>query len=52
MASKTCARQSPKQSCKANYLPFVCGASQYALLPKPELLPTVLLDRLRRLVGY
>ena len=36
----------------ANYLPFVFGASQYALLPKPELLPTVLLDWLRRLVGH
>ena len=36
----------------ANYLPFVCGASQYALLPKPELLPTVLLDWLRRWLGY
>jgi nitric oxide reductase NorD protein len=36
----------------ANYLPFVFGASQYALLPKPELLPSVLLDWLRRLVGH
>lgn len=36
----------------ANYLPFVFGASQYALLPKPELLPTVLLDWLRRLIGH
>ncbi|MEO5810609.1 MAG: VWA domain-containing protein [Rhodanobacter sp.] len=36
----------------ANYLPFVFGANQYALLPKPELLPTVLLDWLRRLVGH
>ena len=36
----------------ANYLPYVYGASQYALLPKPELLPTVLLDWLRRLVGH
>jgi nitric oxide reductase NorD protein len=36
----------------ANYLPYVFGASQYALLPKPELLPTVLLDWLRRLVGH
>lgn len=35
----------------ANYLPFVFGASQYALLPKPELLPTVLLQWLRRLLG-
>ncbi len=36
----------------ANYLPFVFGASQYALLPRPDLLPTVLLDWLRRLVGH
>jgi nitric oxide reductase NorD protein len=36
----------------ADYLPFVFGTSQYALLPKPELLPTVLLDWLRRLVGH
>lgn len=36
----------------ANYLPYVFGASQYALLPKPELLPTVLLDWLRRLLGH
>lgn len=35
----------------ANYLPAVFGSHQYALLPKPELLPTVLLDWLRRLVG-
>lgn len=35
----------------ASYLPLVFGAGQYALLPKPELLPTVLLDWLRRLVG-
>lgn len=35
----------------ANYLPAVFGPHQYALLPKPELLPTVLLDWLRRLVG-
>lgn len=36
----------------ANYLPRVFGAHQYALLPKPELLPTVLLDWLRRLLGH
>jgi nitric oxide reductase NorD protein len=36
----------------ANYLPLVFGAGQYALLPKPERLPTVLLDWLRRLVGH
>ncbi len=36
----------------ANYLPRVFGAHQYALLPKPELLPTVLLDWLRRLIGH
>ena len=34
----------------ANYLPAVFGARQYALLPKPELLPIVLLDWLKRLV--
>lgn len=35
----------------ANYLPAVFGARQYALLPKPELLPTVLLDWMRRLLS-
>ncbi len=35
----------------ASYLPMVFGAGQYALLSKPELLSTVLLDWLRRLVG-
>ncbi len=35
----------------ANYLPAVFGASQYALLPRPELLPAVLLDWLKRLVA-
>ncbi len=35
----------------ANYLPAVFGPHQYALLPRPELLPTVLLDWLRRLVA-
>ncbi|HEY0884146.1 MAG TPA: VWA domain-containing protein [Ramlibacter sp.] len=34
----------------ASYLPAVFGPNQYALLPRPELLPTVLLDWLRRLV--
>lgn len=34
----------------ANYLPRIFGANQYALLQKPELLPTVLLDWMRRLV--
>ncbi len=35
----------------ASYLPAVFGPGQYALLPRPELLPTVLLDWLRRLVA-
>jgi nitric oxide reductase NorD protein len=35
----------------ANYLPQVFGAGNYALLPRPELLPSVLLDWLRRLVA-
>ncbi|MBC7955743.1 MAG: VWA domain-containing protein [Cytophagales bacterium] len=34
----------------ANYLPAVFGPHHYALLSRPELLPTVLLDWLRRLV--
>ncbi|HEY0885734.1 MAG TPA: VWA domain-containing protein, partial [Ramlibacter sp.] len=34
----------------ASYLPAVFGPHHYALLPRPELLPTVLLDWLRRLV--
>jgi nitric oxide reductase NorD protein len=34
----------------ANYLPAVFGPNHYALLPRPQLLPTVLLDWLRRLV--
>jgi nitric oxide reductase NorD protein len=34
----------------ASYLPAVFGPHQYALLPHPQLLPTVLLDWLRRLV--
>ena len=36
----------------ANYLPGIFGAGQYALLPRPELLPSVLLDWLRRLVVH
>ena len=35
----------------ANYLPAVFGPGHYALLPRPELLPSVLLDWLRRLVA-
>ena len=35
----------------AHYLPAVFGASHYALLPRPELLPRVLLEWLRRLVA-
>lgn len=35
----------------ANYLPAVFGPHHYALLPRPELLPQVLLDWLRRLVS-
>lgn len=35
----------------ANYLPAVFGPHHYALLPRPELLPSVLLDWLRRLVA-
>ena len=35
----------------ANYLPAVFGPHHYALLPRPELLPAVLLDWLRRLVA-
>jgi len=34
----------------SRYLPAVFGAHQYALLPRPELLPSVLLDWMRRLV--
>src|SRR5690606_30345087 len=34
----------------ADYLPRVFGPSQYAMLPRPELLPTVLLDWMRRLL--
>lgn len=35
----------------ANYLPAVFGPGHYALLPRPDLLPSVLLDWLRRLVA-
>ncbi len=35
----------------ANYLPTVFGPRQYALLPKPEMLPSVLLDWMRRLLS-
>ncbi len=34
----------------ANYMPFIFGSHRYALLHQPELLPTVLLDWLRRLL--
>ncbi|HJU71494.1 MAG TPA: VWA domain-containing protein [Paucimonas sp.] len=34
----------------AAYLPQVFGARRYALLPRPELLPTVLLDWIKRLM--
>lgn len=34
----------------SGYLPRVFGPNQYALLPRPELLPTVLLDWMRRLL--
>jgi nitric oxide reductase NorD protein len=35
----------------AAYLPRIFGANQYAMLPRPELLPTVLLDWMRRLLA-
>lgn len=35
----------------AGYLPGIFGAGQYALLPRPELLPSALLDWLRRLAS-
>lgn len=35
----------------AAYLPSVFGPSQYALLPRPELLPAALLDWIRRLAS-
>lgn len=34
------------------YLPRIFGARHYALLPRPELLPTVLLDWMKRLVVH
>lgn len=34
----------------ASYLPAVFGTGQYALLPRPELLPSVLLEWMKRLV--
>ena len=34
----------------AAYLPAIFGARQYGLLPRPELLPAVLLDWMRRLL--
>lgn len=34
------------------YLPRIFGARNYALLPRPELLPTVLLDWMKRLVVH
>ncbi len=36
----------------AGYLPAVFGAHHNALLPRPELLPEVLLDWLRRLAAH
>jgi nitric oxide reductase NorD protein len=35
----------------AAYLPGIFGAHQYGLLPRPDLLPTVLLDWMRRLIS-
>ena len=35
----------------SEYLPRIFGANQYAMLPRPELLPTVLLDWMRRLIA-
>lgn len=35
----------------AGYLPAVFGVHQYALLPRPELLPTALLEWMKRLVA-
>lgn len=35
----------------AAYLPAVFGANQYALLPRPDLLPTALLEWMKRLVA-
>ncbi len=36
----------------ASYLPKIFGPRQYALLQRPERLPTVLLDWLRRLIVH
>jgi nitric oxide reductase NorD protein len=36
----------------AGYLPLVFGPHHYALLPRPELLPLILLDWLRKLMGH
>ncbi|MGB3289669.1 MAG: VWA domain-containing protein [Burkholderiaceae bacterium] len=36
----------------AGYLPSIFGARQYALLGRPEMLPTVLLDWMRRLISH
>lgn len=36
----------------ANYLPRVFGAHRYALLPEPRLLPTVLLEWMKRLLQH
>jgi nitric oxide reductase NorD protein len=36
----------------AGYLPYVFGPSQYALLPRPELLPSALLEWMRRLSSH
>lgn len=33
-----------------DYMPAIFGANQYALLPRPELLPTALLDWMKRLL--
>lgn len=35
----------------ANYLPAIFGAHHYALLPRPDLLPAVLLEWMKRLVS-
>ncbi|UYO93133.1 nitric oxide reductase activation protein NorD [Pollutimonas sp. M17] len=36
----------------AGYLPSIFGTRQYALLGRPEMLPTVLLDWMRRLISH
>jgi nitric oxide reductase NorD protein len=35
----------------SGYLPAIFGARQYGLLPRPELLPAVLLEWMRRLLS-